>query len=371
MTVATARLVARIDLDRLAENWRALNHLSGDAECGAVVKANAYGHGMREAALALHHAGCRFFFTASVDEAVALRAVLPDARIGCFEGPAPTDRDAVLGGRILPSINSIEDLMVLDAWAGAEGNPLPAMLQLDTGMNRLGVGADSFNAVVSSEAFASADWQLALSHLTSADAPDNPENQKQKKRFDAMLEALPGIPASLAATGGILLGREYCYQLTRPGIGLYGVSPVPDAKTPLMPVLSLHARILQTREAKSGETVGYNGTAVLSRPSRLATIAGGYADGVRRRLSNQGEVHRGGLTAPIIGRVSMDSTVVDITDWPKGHAAAGDYVDLIHDGFTADDMAEQSGTISYNVLTSLGLRAVPHYAGEVKTELGL
>ena len=371
MTRPAPRLVARVDLDRLAENWRVLDRLSGRARCGAVVKARAYGHGVAETALTLHHAGCRFFFTASVEEASALRAVLPDAPIGCFDGPAPSDRDAVLRDRILPSVNSAEDLALLDSWAAAAGGPVPAMLQLDTGMNRLGIGAGELDAVAGSGAFGAGDWKLAFSHLASADEPGNPQNREQKRRFDSMLGSLPEMPASLAGTGGILLGEGYHYQLTRPGIGLYGISPVPAAGAPLRPVLGLHARILQVRQAPAGEAVGYNGTARLERPSRLATIAGGYADGVRRQLGNQGHVHRDGLTAPIIGRVSMDSTVVDITDWPEGHAAVGDFVDLIHDGSGAEAMAGLSGTIGYDVLTGLGLRAAPHYAGDVREELGL
>ena len=371
MTGIRARLVARIDLDRLADNWRALDRLSGDAECAAVVKANGYGHGMAQTSLALHHAGCRTFFTASADEAAELRSVLPDAAVGFFDGVSAADRETVAATRIMPSVNSMEDLAALADWAAAGGGPVPAMLQLDTGMNRLGIDGDSLDSVLGSDAFAAGDWKLVFSHLADADRPDAPLNDEQRRRFGAMRAALPDIPASLAATGGILLGADYHYQMTRPGIGLYGLNPVAGVEAPLKPVLSLHARVLQIREAAAGETVGYGATAVLERPSRLATVAGGYADGVRRQLSNLGQVHRQGLTAPILGRVSMDSTVVDITDWPGEHAHVGDYVDLIHDGFGADAMAGQSGTIGYDILTGLGLRAVPHYAGALAKELDL
>lgn len=371
MTGTGDRLVARIDLDRLAGNWRELDRLSGEAECAAVVKAEAYGHGMAVAARALHHAGCRFFFTASVAEAAALRAVLPDARIGCFEGPTASDRDAVAEAAIMPSVNSIGDLRVLDSWAAAAGAPVPAMLQLDTGMNRLGVGKGDLDALAADGAFDSADWQLVFSHLASSEEADNPQNGAQRRLFDAMLAGLPALPASLAATGGILLGEEYHYQLTRPGIGLYGLPPRRRETAAIKPVLGLRGRILQIRSAAAGETVGYNGTAVLSRPSRLATVAGGYADGIPRQLGDRGEVHCRSRTAPMVGRISMDSAVADITDWPEDHAAAGDFVDLIHDGFTADAMAGLAGTIGYDILTGLGQRAVPHYAGAVTRELGL
>ena len=371
MTDTAARLVARIDLDRLADNWRSLDQLSGDAECAAVVKADAYGHGMAPVSLALQHAGCRTFFTASADEAVELRTILPDASIGFFDGASTVDQKTTVRNRIMPSANSIEDLRALGEWAKAGGGPVPAMLQLDTGMNRLGIGAAELKEVVGSGTLDAGDWKLVLSHLVDADQPGDPRSGDQKRRFDSMRESLPAMPASLAATGGILLGEEYHYQMTRPGIGLYGLNPVRGTEAPLRPVLSLHARVLQIREAAAGDTVGYGGTATLDRPSRLATVAGGYADGVRRQLSNLGHVHRKGLTAPIIGRVSMDSTVVDITDWPVQHAVVGDYVDLIHDGFDADAMAGQSGTIGYDILTGLGLRAVPHYAGALAKELDL
>ncbi len=377
-----ARLVARIDLDRLAANWDALNTLSGQAECAAVIKANAYGHGVREIALTLVHAGCRMFFTAGYEEASELREildpVLPDAIIAVFDGITGHDREAVLNRAIIPTINSLHDLGLFARWAGEAGTPLPAMLQLDTGMNRLGAGADELGRIVNSPDFGAADWRLVFSHLASADEPDNPQNPRQKTAFDAMRATLPGIaantPASIAATGGIMLGEGFHYQVTRPGIGLYGLSPVPAFSDHLQPVISLHARVLQIRDANPGETVGYNATATLTRPSRLATIAGGYADGVRRHLSNKGHAFRNGLSAPIIGRVSMDTVVIDITDWPDNNLtpnnlSPGDYVELIHDGYDADAMAAQSGTIGYDILTGLGLRATPHYDGDIMNRI--
>lgn len=367
----SARLIAKIDLDRLAENWRSLNHLSGSAEAAAVIKANGYGHGVRAVALTLHHAGCRQFFTASMEEAVTVRGILPEARIGCFDGLTRHDADAVVAYGITPSINTADELETLEAIASRNGRPVPAMIQVDTGMNRLGCGADGLDALLESPRLSAGDWQLVYSHLASADEPEKPQSEEQKSRFDKILARLPGIPASLSATGGIMLGEGFHYQMTRPGIGLYGHPPVPQLAGHIRPVLSLHARVLQIREAQTGEHVGYNATATLKRPSRLATIAGGYADGVRRQLSNKGVVHANGLTAPVIGRVSMDTTIIDITDWPEDHLTTGAYVDLLHDGYTAEDMARDTGTISYDVLTALGLRAKQHYAGEVLKSIRL
>lgn len=367
----TSRLVARIDLDRLAENWRNLNRLSGVATAAAVIKANGYGHGVRAVALALEHAGCDWFFTASMDEAVTVRQVCPKVRLACFDGLTKADAEAAREYNIMPSINDPAELDVLHNLANAAGAPVPALIQVDTGMNRLGSGVDTMAELAASPRLAAGDWQLVYSHLASADEPDKPQSMQQKEKFDAARALFPGIPASLAATGGIMLGDGFHYDLTRPGIGLYGLPPVASLRPHIKPVLSLHARMLQIRNAAAGEDIGYNATARLSRPSRLATIAGGYADGVRRQLSNKGHVHKSGLTAPIIGRVSMDTTIIDITDWPEDHAATGDYVDLIHDGYTADEMAQATGTIGYDVLTALGLRAKQHYAGDVLQSISL
>lgn len=369
--VSSARLVARIDLDRLCENWRNLNALSGSATAAAVIKANGYGHGVKAVALALNQAGCSWFFTASMEEALAVRTILPEARISCFDGLTDQDEDAVLHFGIIPSINDPAELKILHRLARQAEQQVPALLQIDTGMNRLGAGFDTIEELAASPLLEAGDWQLIYSHLASADEPDQPQSKQQREKFEEVRKRLPAVPASLAATGGIMLGEDFHYDVTRPGIGLYGLPPVPELARHIKPVLSLHARVLQIRQAKAGEDIGYNATARTSRPSRLATIAGGYADGVRRQLSNNGHVHAGGLYAPIIGRVSMDTTIIDITDWPEDHIGAGGTVDIIHDAFTADDLAAATGTIGYDVLTALGLRAKQHYAGDVLQSIDL
>jgi len=362
------RLIARIDLDRLAANWQALKKLSGNAATAAVIKADAYGHGVEMVARALYHAGCRMFFTASIEEAIAVRTCLHDAEIGYFDGLHAEDVDAVLAKRIVPTVATSDQLEILAAHAQKTGQPIPAMIQIDTGMNRLGAGPDSVMTLATSPNLKAGDWRLIYSHLASADDPSTRQNEDQRRAFDSARALFPTMPASLAATGGIALGPDYHYQLTRPGIGIYGMPPVPALAPLLKPVLSLHARVLEIRNARQGEGIGYNATATLKRDSRLATIAGGYADGVRRQLSNRGSAFKDGLNAPIIGRVSMDTTIVDITDWPEDKLAPGDWLDLIHDGYTAGDMARDSDTISYDVLTALGLRAKREYAGNIMAE---
>jgi len=367
----SARLIARIDLDRLVTNWRALDQLSGTAQASAVIKADAYGHGVHMVGQALYKAGCRTFFTASIDEAVHLRSILSTAVIGYFDGLDRDDIEAVLEHNILPSVSTTGQLAILAETAKKQGQPIPAMIQIDTGMNRLGAGPDNLTTLATSDDISAGDWRLIFSHLASADDPASMQSTAQREAFDQARRLFPPIPASLAATGGIALGEKYHYQMTRPGIGIYGLPPVPQLAPYLKPALSLHARVLQIRDAKPGDHIGYNATATLNRSSRLATIAGGYADGVRRQLSNKGIVHKDGLTAPVIGRVSMDTTIIDITNWPSDHLTPGDWVDLIHDGYTADDMARDSDTIGYDVLTTLGLRAKRQYAGNIIDDLDI
>ena len=179
------------------------------------------------------------------------------------------------------------------------------------------------------------------------------------------------IPKSLAATGGILLGKDYHFDVTRPGIGLYGLTPNGTRIQGLTPALSLKAKVLQINTVPQGKTVGYGASVTLKRPSRLATIAGGYADGINRKLSSQGQIMVGGLKAPMIGLVSMDVHVVDITDWPENSLHIGDWVTLLDDDdngnthghdISAHDWAKDCETIAYEMLTTLGLRAKRHYA---------
>lgn len=369
----SARLIAHIDLDAIAQNWQVLNKISGNA--GAVIKADGYGHGMIPVATALAHAGCQQFFTASFDEALALRGALPNHQISYFDGIDTADIDEMLAHQITPSINTLKQLHLLADAARKAQRPIPAMLQLDTGMNRIGASHGDAQAILNSPDLKAGQWQLVYSHLVSADEADNPLNEIQRQRFDELQQSAPPAPRSLAATGGIMLGQAFHYDLSRPGLGLYGLSPLPEFADQLIPALSLSAKVLQVRNAKVGETVGYGATYQLTRDSRLAAIAGGYADGISRKLSDLGYVAKDGLTAPMVGRVSMDVHVVDITDWPEDALAEGDRVFLINsaakNAMTASIIAEKIDTIPYEVLTTLGLRAKPLYAGAILEQLDL
>ncbi len=370
------RLSAYIDLGAIIHNWRQFETMAHGVPAAPVLKADAYGHGMIPVANALHNAGCNLVFTASIDEAVLLAAAIPSLQIAYFDGPHPNDMDAVLAHHIIPVVNTPEQCDVLVAAArNAARNAettIPAMLHVDTGMNRLGISPKEIDEFFARDDLGHIDWQVIMSHLAMADAPDDPMNTDQRRQFDAIYAARPAAMASarasLSATGGVMLGADFHYDLTRPGIGLYGMAPMPEISphltSALRPAMRLEGRVLQIRDVPAGASVGYGQSYRAERPSRLATIGGGYADGLLRQLSNQSHWTHDGRIAPIVGRVSMDVHVIDITDWPIDALNVGDAITFIAAGDDIHDIAKKTATIAHDVLTRLGLRAKRHYAGD-------
>ncbi|MEO1468463.1 MAG: alanine racemase [Pseudomonadota bacterium] len=346
-----------IDLDAIAANWRALDALSGSGvETAAVVKADAYGLGAARVGPALAAAGARRFFVALPDEGVALRAHLdaaghPGLAIHILGGYVAPDREAFETAALSPVLNSTAQLA---AWmAGPAG---PAALQIDTGMNRLGIEADALAALGPLPGAV----RFVMSHLACADEPAHPQNAAQRTAFETLTAPL-ARPRSLAATGGTLMGGAWHYDMTRPGIGLYGGLPFAGAR----PVVRLEATVIQTRAVAPGEAVGYGATWQATRPSRIATVSTGYADGLIRAAGNGEHApahasHRGRLL-PYAGRVSMDLITLDVTDAPE--VVEGTRVDLLGPDITVDRLADACGTIGYEVLTSLGARYARHYRG--------
>lgn len=330
--------VLTIDTAALAANWRALDALS-DGETAAVIKANGYGLGIGVAGPALADAGARTFFVAQTEEGVALRRVLgPGPRIAVFSGHMAGDGDAIRDTDLIPMLNS-------PAQWQRHRDSLPDRrygVQLDSGMNRLGMEAPEWAAVRGDLA----PW-LVMSHLACADEPNHPMNARQLEAFARMTAGL-AAPRSLAATGGILLGPAYHFDMTRPGIGLYGGLPFAEAS----PVVRIDLPVIQIREVAPGETVGYGNSWTAARPSRIATVSAGYADGLIRAMSNRVTLWAGGTPCPLVGRVSMDLLTIDVTDL----AAPPDALTLIGPHQTVDQVAEAAGTIGYEILTSLGAR---------------
>ena len=329
-----------IDIAAIQANWRALAARAGSARPGAVVKADAYGLGALRVAPALYQAGARDFFVALASEGRAIRPHLADdARIFVLSGHM---EGADLTG-LIPVLNSPEQFF-RDRALRPRG---PFGIQLDSGMNRLGMEAGEW-AALRTEALA-AGPQLVMSHLACADEPEHAANAQQLAAFRAMTEGV-SAPLSFAATGGILLGPDYHFDIVRPGVGMYGGAPFTDAQ----PVVTLSLPVVQTREVKPGESVGYGYSWTAARPSRVATVAAGYADGLARALARDGKLRlwAGERACPVIGRISMDLITVDVTDLPDMPAA----LEILNARQGVDALAALGGSIGYEILTSLGRR---------------
>ncbi|MEM9576117.1 MAG: alanine racemase [Pseudomonadota bacterium] len=333
--------VLTIDLSAVASNWRDLSAQTG-VETAAVVKANAYGLGVDRIAPALAEAGARQFFVAVAEEGAELRRILgAGPRISVFsghmEGDAPVIRDADL----VPMINSVDQMVRhVEALPGAEFG-----IQLDTGMNRLGLEDGEWQAL--REIALGQSPTLIMSHLACADEPAHQMNRQQLDQFRSMTSGVEA-PLSLSATGGVLLGPDFHFDLTRPGIGLYGGLPHVDA----LPVVSLDIPVIQTRDVASGESVGYANSWTAKAPARIATISAGYADGLIRAMGPNARLHAGETPVPVVGRVSMDLIGVDVTALTTEPAS----LQLMGPHQSVDTIAGFAGTIGYEILTSLGAR---------------
>jgi alanine racemase len=361
---ALAGAVLTVDLGAIRENYRRLvAHHSGGA-CAAVVKADAYGLGAAEIAAALVREGCRIFFVAHVSEGIALRDALGGhPQIYVLNGVPPgAEPDAASAG-LTAVLNSTEQLAAWRADARRLGRALPAALQVDSGMSRLGLAPSEVDAIAADPGSLNGiDLKLVMSHLACADEPDSPANALQLRNFKALREKLPPIPASLANSSGIFLGDDFHFDLARPGAALYGINPMPGKPNPMRQVVGLAAKIIQTRVLDEGTGVGYGHAYRTAGRSSVATISLGYADGWPRHAASQAFHH--GVPLPFAGRVSMDSIVLDISALPAGTLKAGDTVELIGPHQTVDDIARQADTIGYEILTGLGGRFHRIYEGE-------
>jgi len=358
-----AGAVLTIDLAALVANYRFLRDRLVGADCAAVVKADAYGLGAARVAAALFRDGCRQFFVAHLGEGVDLRAALPDeAEIFVLNGLMPGAEALCLEARLTPVLNSLAQI---DGWTGLSrrvGRALPAILQVDSGMARLGLSPAEVDRLVQDPArLGGIGLRAVMSHLACADEPDHPANQAQLAQFEAQRRRLPPAPASFANSSGIFLGADYHFDLARPGAALYGVAPVPGAPNPMRAVVRLDARVIQTREIAAGDAVGYGYAFTASAPTRIATLSVGYADGWLRSVGRAGIAYVGDRALPIAGRVSMDSLTLDISTLPADMLKPGDFVELLGPHQRVDDVAAAAGTIGYEILTSLGGRYQRRY----------
>jgi alanine racemase len=363
MTSHRVNAVLEIDLAAITGNWRTVvARLAPGTQCAGVVKADAYGLGMRAVAPVLAAAGCRLFFVAQLDEAIALRQILPQCEIAVLDGFFATQTAEFLEYRLIPVLN---DLGQIAAWRQVDAAAqLPAMLHLDTGMSRLGLPTAEVMRLHATPALLSGlNIRAILSHLACPDDPTHPLNRTQLMAFRAALAGLPAAPASLSASSGIFLGADFHFDLARPGAALYGVNPQPGSPSPIAQVLRLKGKILQAREIDTDSTVGYGATYRRERPGRIVTVAAGYADGLLRSLSNRGSAIIAGQKAPIVGRVSMDLLTLDVTDLDPETTRPGSFVELIGPGHDIDAIAAEAGTNGYEILTALGRRYHRVYSG--------
>ena len=363
-----------IDLGAITHNWYYLDSISSkNTITAAMVKADGYGLGAKHVTSALFNAGCRAFFVANLDEAASLRSHLDsvngtDAQIMVLHGCHLDQEQDMRAYRLTPVLNDLEQLSRWRLFAQSINETCPALLHLDTGMTRLGFDSDQTDWLIENkQALNGLDITYVMSHLISGERTNDPANKAQKNLFDEHRGFFAGMKASLANSGGIFLGTDFHYQMTRPGIAIYGVHPcdkehaMKDSDA-LKQTVVWHARIIQVQSAPVGATVGYGGTHQLTRPSRVATLGVGYADGYHRSLGNKAFVNILGHRAPVIGRVSMDSITIDVTDIPADIMLKAETAALLSDLYNIKDMADDASTIPYEILTGLSHRATRIYS---------
>jgi len=358
-----------IDLEAIEANWRTLASLALPAQCAAVVKADAYGMGLEPVASRLAAAGCHTFFVADIAEARRLRARINDATIYVLNGIMAEGAAPFAEVNARPVINSMTELAEWDAFVAAQKWQGGAALHVDTGMNRLGITAEEAAALAPRVKIENHGVALLISHLACAELTDHPLNAGQIRLFRDLRMLYAGVPASLANSSGVFLGSAAHFDLARPGAALYGINPTPSRPNPLRSVLELTGRILQVRNVDQGETVGYDAAWTAKRPSRLAVVALGYADGLLRSASATDRGRGGGAAiiagkrCPFAGRVSMDLVCIDVTDLPQGSVRRGDSATLIGERIPIDEVAASAGTIGYEILTGIGRRCHRIYRG--------
>jgi alanine racemase len=356
---ATGVLV--VDLDALARNYAVLCRTVAPAECGAVVKANAYGLGVGPVARRLFNEGCRTYFVATLGEGLELRGILPGARIFVFAGAVPGTERALEAAALIPVLNSLSQVR---CWAAVGGS---AALHIDTGMTRLGLNQAEVDALTRDPALLrTIDVECVMTHLACADEPNHSLNTDQLAAFARMRTGLPKAKTSIGNSAGAFLSSAHRGDLVRAGIALYGGNPIAARPNPVEAVVALRAPILQLRVLAEPATIGYGATFAAAPPARIAVVGVGYADGYLRCLGNRGVASIKGWRVPIVGRVSMDLLCLDVSALPEESIAEGMLVDLIGNGISLDEVATSAGTISYEILTRLGARLEREYCGAVQ-----
>jgi alanine racemase len=360
-----------IDLDALEDNYRFCRQHMPAASCAAVVKADAYGLGIRKIAPALRQAGCRQFFTATHREGVTLRALLGDVEIYVFEGVTERSKNIFCQHDLVPVLITPAQYALWAEKARELDRALPAIIHIDTGMTRLGFGERELHELLARPG--DLDWldtRYVMTHFACADEPGAVKTREQLDRFDQLRSLLPPAPTSAGNSAGSLLGGDFAGDMARVGIALFGGNPYRGDMPPLKPVLRVQSRILQLREISAGTTVGYGATHTAKGDTRIATVGTGYADGYPWSLGNRGVASISGHRVPVVGRVSMDLVTLDVSSVPDQLVRPGRMVDLIGPEISLEEVAERAGTINYEILTRLGQRARRKFLGGPKGKGG-
>ena len=359
----TASGALTIDLGALAENYSILqNQVVAECDVAGIVKANAYGLGVEQVVQTLIKKGCTEFFVATLEEALQLRGIYKDINIHVLGGLFKSAEAEYLEHAIIPVLNSFDDIIRYQALIKKNNAPLKAVLHFDTGMRRLGLDAFETKKLLDDMTLTNGiNITNIMSHFACADDDNHALTKQQADEFDTIAKHFPNTPKSLANSSGVFRSADYHYNLARPGIALYGGNPTPESQNPMKNVVSLDARILQIRNASKAETVGYSATRKLTQDTQIATVACGYADGYLRSNSDRATVYWKGQACPLLGRVSMDLLTVDIGHISNDKPKTGDFIELLGANQTIDDLAESAGTISYEIITSLGARYSRRY----------
>lgn len=358
---STASAILCINLENIKNNWISLSRFVHPAECAAVVKADAYGLGVQHVVPCLHAAGCNTFFIATPKEAEEVRALCPKGDIYVLDGLFLDTAPFLASLEAIPCLSSIEEVKEWSAHAGNTGRKLKSCLHIDSGLTRLGLDPRQMMYLLENNYLLNnLDIVLIMSHLATADEPLDPINKIQNNNFDRFRKYFPKAKASLAASDGMMIGKEFHHNLVRPGYALYGGQAVKEGQTPVKPVVSVYARVLQIREIPEGTSVGYACSWKAQRDTRIAVLAIGYADGLPRSSSATNTIKGGTVriqesVCPIVGRVSMDLITVDITDCPK-KIVRGDFAEIITLNKSLEEVGHEAGTIGYEILTRLGKR---------------
>lgn len=350
MSILT-RPILEINLNHVLDNYNLLKNLAPQAAAAAVVKDDAYGLGAAAVSRKLYlEGGCRAFFVAHAVEGARLRPEIPEAAIYVLQGIGEDNRDLFVEHNLIPVISAPE---MLAYWEKEPIAGIKPVIHIETGLNRLGFREKELAALNSRQR---AQFAMVMSHLACADASEHFMNHHQLDNFLRLKKQyFPNLPGSLSASDGVFLGKDFQQDMVRLGAAMYGINTAPYRENQMKNVVRVTAPVLQTADLPIGEFVGYSATYRANSPRRIAIVSIGYGDGIPRSLSNVGKVffNCGGLhEARIIGRISMDNIICDVTDVPE--VKVGDSAVLIDDFYTLDDIARDAGTISYEIVSNLG-----------------